>query len=104
MRLRVLLAIHGPADDRTAVYRTVVTKADYLRDQGHCVDLVTANDMRWLSPRLDPVGLPLALALKDVSDYDVAVFHSHLGWAFHALRPLLDHPSAPKRGGPSPPY
>ena len=35
MRLRVLFAIHGPADDRTAVYRTVATKVEYLRDQGH---------------------------------------------------------------------
>ena len=90
MRLRVLFAIHGPADDRTAVYRTVATKAEYLREQGHRVDLVTADDLRWLSPRLDPVCLPPALALKGVSRYDVAVFHSHLGWAFHALHPLLD--------------
>ena len=90
MRLHVLLAIHGPADDRTAVYRAVATQAAHLRDQGHHVDLVTANDLRWVSSRLDPLCLPPALALHGLSRYDVAVFHSHLGWAFHALRPLLD--------------
>ena len=90
MRLRVLLAIHGPADDRTAVYRTVSTHAQYLRDQGHRVNLVTADDLRWLSPRLDPICLPPVLALKGVSHYDVAVFHSFLGCAFHACHPVLD--------------
>jgi glycosyltransferase involved in cell wall biosynthesis len=90
MRLRALFAIHGPADDRTAVYRTFATQAQYLRDQGHRVDLMTAEDLRWVSPRLDPVCLPPVLALKGVSRYDVAVFHSYLGCAFHSLHPVLD--------------
>jgi glycosyltransferase involved in cell wall biosynthesis len=90
MRLRVLFAIHGPASDRTAVYRTVSSKVDYLREQGHRVDLVTADDLRWVSPRLDPVCLPPVLAFKGVSRYDVAVFHSYLGYVFHTLHPVLD--------------
>jgi glycosyltransferase involved in cell wall biosynthesis len=72
------------------VYSAVAGHAEYLRDQGHCVDLLTATDLRRNSPRLDPLCLPPALALKGLSRYDVAVFHSYLGYAFHALRPLLD--------------
>jgi glycosyltransferase involved in cell wall biosynthesis len=90
MRLRVLFAIHGPADDRTAVYNSVDAHVEYLRGQGHRVDLLTSGDLRRMSPRLDPVCLPPALAFKGLSRYDVAVFHSYLGSAFHALRPLLD--------------
>ena len=90
MRLRVLVATHGPADERTAVYSTLFNHAEYLRDQGHRVDLITATDLRWGSPRFDPLCLPPALALKGVSRYDVAVFHSYLGCTFHQLRPVLD--------------
>ena len=90
MRLRVLFAIHAPADERTAVYSTVLAYANHLREHGHCVDLLTANDLRWVSPRLDPFCLPPVLACKGVGHYDVAVFHSYLGCAFHRLRLLLD--------------
>lgn len=90
MTLRVLFAIHGPADERTAVYRTVLTKANYMRASGHRVDLLAADDLRWLSPRLDPLCLPTTLLTRGVTGYDVAVFHSYLGYAFHALRPVLD--------------
>ena len=90
MSLRVLLAIHGPADPRTAVYRTVSTNADYLRRAGHEADLVAADDLRWASHRLDPFFLPTALALRQLSRYDAVVFHSYLGYAFHALRGALD--------------
>ena len=90
MTLRLLLAIHGPADPRTAVYRCVATQADYLRRAGHEVDLLAADHLRWGSARLDPFCLPPALALKRLAGYDVVVFHSYLGYVFHALRAALD--------------
>jgi len=43
---------------------------------------------RW--PRLDPLLLPPALACHQIPNYDVVIFHSYLGWAFHALRRWLD--------------
>ena len=49
MSLRVLLAIHGPANPRTAVYRAASTNADYLRRAGHEADLLAADDLRWAS-------------------------------------------------------
>jgi hypothetical protein len=51
MRLRVLFAIHGPADDRTAVCRAVASKVEYLRR--------TPWEPVWLkalAPRLWPFG------------------------------------------------
>ncbi len=94
--LRVLFAIHGPADPRTAVYGVVSGQADCLRRHGHEAEVMTAGDLRWATARIDPLTLPPALALKGLSRYDVVVFHSYLGWAFHALRPLFDphtHPA-----------
>ena len=84
MSLRVLLAIHGPADPRTAVFRCVATQTEYLRRAGHEADLLAAGDLRWTSPRFDPLFLPPALALRRLSRYDAVVFHSYLGYAFHA--------------------
>ena len=66
------------------------TYADYLRRAGHEADLLAADDLRWASPRLDPFFLPPALALRRLSRYDAVVFHSYLGYAFHALRAALD--------------
>jgi len=91
MSLRILFATHAPADTRTAVYRSVAQQARHLQSEGHEVDLVTRNDLA--SPvwaRLDPIVLPILLAVRDLSRYDVVVFHSYLGWAFHLLRRWLD--------------
>ena len=33
---------------------------------------------------------PILLAVRDLSRYDVVVFHSYLGWAFHFLRRWFD--------------
>ena len=83
MNMRVLFAIHGPADARTAVYRTVrrCRRAAASRPRGR-----SAGGRRpaWASPRLDPCFLPPALARRRLARYDAVVFHSHLGWAFHA--------------------
>jgi glycosyltransferase involved in cell wall biosynthesis len=105
MRLRILFAIHGPRDPRTAVYLTTARRAEFLARQGHSVDILTPADLRlggW--SRLQPLVLPPALAARTLSAYDAVVFHSHLAWthalgrrrgqrpaaivAFHGLEPL----------------
>ncbi|HEV8396901.1 MAG TPA: glycosyltransferase family 4 protein [Vicinamibacterales bacterium] len=91
MNMRVLFAIHGPADERTAVYRAVQHRVDALREHGHHADLLAAGDLRGRGPaRLDPLLLAPALTRRKLARYDAVVFHSHLGWAFHAARPWLD--------------
>jgi len=91
MNMRVLFAIHGPADERTAVYRAVRHRVDALHEHGHQADLLAAGDLRGRGPaRLDPLLLAPALSRRRLARYDAVVFHSHLGWAFHAARPWLD--------------
>lgn len=90
MNLRVLFAIHGPADGGTAVYRSVLHRVEALRERGHHADLLSAGDLRRAPARLDPLLLAPALSRRRLSRYDAVVFHSHLGWAFHAARPWLD--------------
>lgn len=90
MTLRILFAVHGAADPHTAVFQNVTARAAYLRSAGHTVEILSPADfprLRW--PRLQPLLLPLALARR-VSAFDVAVFHSYIGWAFHAARRWLD--------------
>jgi glycosyltransferase involved in cell wall biosynthesis len=90
MSLKILLCTHAPANERTAVYRSLSDRVQFLRAQGHAVDIVTPDDlMANRVPRLDPLLLPFALAPR-VSRYDVVVFHSYLGWAFHLLRRWFD--------------
>jgi glycosyltransferase involved in cell wall biosynthesis len=85
MSLRILFAIHGPADPRTAVFITVQRRAAFLTARGHSVDIVTPADLRFGSwARVQPLLLPIGLATRDLRHYDVVVFHSHLAWA-HVL-------------------
>ena len=87
MNLRILFATHAPREARTAVYRSVAEQATHLRSQGHHVDIVTRSDLAGTAwARFDPIVLPLLLLRRDLSSYDVIVFHSYLGWAFHLLR------------------
>jgi glycosyltransferase involved in cell wall biosynthesis len=73
------------------VYRTVSDRASHLRLVGCDVDLLTRDDFaRPAWARLDPLMLPILLASRDLSKYDVIVFHSYLGWAFHLLRRWFD--------------
>jgi len=91
VNMRVLFAIHSPADERTAVYRAVQHRVEALRERGHQADLLAAGDLRGRGPaRLDPLLLAPALSRRRLARYDAVVFHSHLGWAFHAARPWLD--------------
>jgi glycosyltransferase involved in cell wall biosynthesis len=91
MSLRILLATHAPADRRTAVYRSVSDRASHLRSVGCTVDLLTRDDLaRPAWARLDPLLLPILLVVRDLSKYDVIVFHSYLGWAFHRLKRWID--------------
>jgi glycosyltransferase involved in cell wall biosynthesis len=91
MTMRVLFATHGPADEGTAVYRSMWRRAEALRRQGHEADVIAAGDLRGRGPaRLDPLRLAPALAQRELRRYDAVVFHSHLGWAFHAARAWLD--------------
>jgi glycosyltransferase involved in cell wall biosynthesis len=85
MTLRILFAIHGPRDARTAVYLTTARRAEFLIRQGHAVDILTPSDLPFGGwSRLQPVVLPPAFAIRDLSGYDIVVLHSHLAWA-HAL-------------------
>lgn len=92
MRLRILFAIHAPCDPQTAVFMNVSTRAHYLRDLGHTVDIIGPEALGverfgGLAPLL--FG-PLLVLRGHLTTYDLVVFHSHAGWAFHAVRPLID--------------
>ena len=91
MMHRILFVIHTPCDPRTAVFMNVTSRAGHLRSLGHTVDIigpeaVGADRFGGLAPLL---FAPLLLRLR-LSSYDIVVFHSHAGWAFHTLRRLLD--------------
>src|SRR5262245_32358877 len=87
MTLRILFAIHGPRDPKTAVFLTVQRRAEYLAQHGHTVEIVTPADLPFGSwPRLQPLLLPIGLSMRNLRDFDVVVFHSHLGWAHAVLR------------------
>jgi len=95
MTLRILFAIHGPRDPKTAVFLTAQRRADFLASQGHAVEIVTPADLPlggW--SRIQPLVLPVGLAARDLRRYDVVVFHSHLAWAHTLARAV--------RGGPGP--
>ena len=84
--MKILCAIHGPADGATAVYLNASRRAEFLRRRGCTVDLVSPADLaggRW--PRLQPLLLPVALASSPLAAYDVIVFHSYLAWAHHVF-------------------
>jgi glycosyltransferase involved in cell wall biosynthesis len=87
---RILLATHGSPDRHTGVYRHIATRAEQLTGLGHSVDIVTSSDLsRVRLRRIDWLLLPLAVARR-VASYDLVVFHSYLGWFFHATRRWYD--------------
>ena len=88
--MRLLFAIHGAADPHTAVYLTTMRRVEYLRAEGHEVEVATPAVLPFGSyARLQPLLMPPALALRDLGKYDVVIFHSHLAWAFEVRRWLL---------------
>lgn len=87
MKLRILFAIHGPRDPGTAVFLTVQQRAEYLARHGHTVEIVTPGDLPFGSrSRLQPLLLPVGLSARNLREFDIVVFHSHLGWAHALLR------------------
>lgn len=90
--MRVLFAIHGPRDPRTAVFRSVHERAERLRKGGHAVELWSPEDFPRLwrrFPRWLPVFLPLLLwrrLARAEPPPEVAVFHSWAGWLVNLLR------------------
>ncbi len=91
MSLRILFSTHAPSNVKTAVYRSFAHQARHLQAERHQVDILTRDALarpKWA--RFDPILLPLRLMRRDLARYDVIVFHSYLGWAFHVFRRWLD--------------
>jgi len=86
MSLRILFAIHAEPDPFTAVFMNASRRASHLRKAGHTVDVITPDARFWSWPRLRPLLLPIATLFRGLGRYDVLVFHSYVGWAFHACR------------------
>jgi glycosyltransferase involved in cell wall biosynthesis len=87
--LRILFAIHTDPDPFTAVFMNASRRAAHLREMGHAVDVITPDARPWSWPRLRPVLLPIATLFRAPWRYDVVVFHSYAGWAFHVCRACL---------------
>lgn len=90
----VVIAIHCPRDEKTAVYKSSLRWAGYLEAQGHTCRIATPDDfpaLRRTSARLFPLVYPvlLALWLAKQSDVDVVLFHSYAGWATTLLQKYL---------------
>jgi glycosyltransferase involved in cell wall biosynthesis len=85
MSLRFLFVIHTPRDERTAVFMSTSRIAEQLRRHGHIVEILTPTDFPIDVPRLRPLIYPFLILRRAPWRFDVTVFHSHAGWAFHAL-------------------
>jgi glycosyltransferase involved in cell wall biosynthesis len=92
MSLRILFAFHVPADPAAAVYASITRRASYLRSLGHSVEVVTPLQFGYRTlVRFQPLLFPLSIAARcRRTRYDLVVFHSYAGWAFHALRRVTD--------------
>jgi glycosyltransferase involved in cell wall biosynthesis len=89
----ILFAIHSPRDPHTAVYNSTRERAATLDKLGHRCTILAPSDFPWLArfgDRLVPLLFPIALARYIAArHFDVAVFHSHAGWALSILRRFL---------------
>jgi glycosyltransferase involved in cell wall biosynthesis len=94
-KLNVVFAIHVSRDANTAVYRNTFERAQYLETLGHQCTILTPDDfpsVGILGGRLIPLLFPIAAAsyIRSHSPaFDIAVFHSHAGWAVTLLRKFL---------------
>jgi glycosyltransferase involved in cell wall biosynthesis len=92
--MRVLFAIHGPPDPRSAVYGYVQDRARFLGTLGHEVQIWTPQDFPALAgrgPRWFPLSYPrqlLGRLLREPWRPEVVIFHSFAGWLTLALRPF----------------
>jgi glycosyltransferase involved in cell wall biosynthesis len=86
---RILFVVHTPPDLKTAVFLCTSRIADYLRTHGHSVEILTPEDLPFDMPRLRPLFYPLLVLLRAPWRYDVVIFHSYAGWAFHCVRGML---------------
>ncbi len=83
--LQIVLAIHTPRDERTAVFANTRERADYLEAQGHRCTILTPDDFpatRRSGARFVPIVYPFVLArwLAQRGDVDAVLFHSYSGW------------------------
>jgi glycosyltransferase involved in cell wall biosynthesis len=85
MTQRILFVIHTPPDPGTAVFLSTSRTAAHLRELGHSVEILTPSDLPLDVPRLRPLTFPFLVLLRAPWRYDMVVFHSHAGWAFHVL-------------------
>jgi glycosyltransferase involved in cell wall biosynthesis len=94
-KFTVVFAIHVSKDANTAVYRNTFERARYLETLGHHCTILTPDDFPHLhvfGGRLIPLLFPIAAALhiKRLSpSVDIALFHSHAGWAVTLLRKMF---------------
>ena len=94
-KLNVVFAIHVSRDANTAVYRNTFERGQYLESLGHQCTILTPDDFPKLSVfggRLIPLLFPIAAASyirRQSPAFDIALFHSHAGWAVTLLRKAL---------------
>jgi glycosyltransferase involved in cell wall biosynthesis len=95
--VRVLFAIHTPRDSHSAVYLDYSQLSAYLAGRGHRASIVSPWSFAWLrsrDARLFPILYPWVLMrclARYRHRYDLVVFHSYAGWAYHLNS---------RRGGP----
>ena len=92
--LNIVMAIHTPLDDKTAVYKATLRRSTYLESQGHTCRIVAPQDfpsLNNISPRILPLVYPVVLAfwLARQNDIDLALFHSYAGWAVTLAQKFL---------------
>ena len=88
--MRIVFALHAPRDPETAVFAYTTTRAAYLESLGHEVEIWSQDDdprLARIRPRWWPFVFSWHLASRLAENrFDVVIFHSYLGWAFHLRR------------------
>lgn len=86
--MNVVLVTHGVKDLRTAVYRNMSNRANFLRNAGYDAHVITPTDLGWNHGRLVPLWYPFAVAvylLRHAPPHAV-LFQSHTGWVYQLVR------------------
>jgi len=92
--MNIVIAIHTPRDEKTAVYKSTVRRARYLEALGHNCRILTPDDfpiLRRTNARFFPLLYPLVLAhwLAHHRDVNLALFHSYAGWVVTLIQKSL---------------